>query len=154
MLYEIQKKLMNEKGKPFKHDDDHYYYIIHPDHIKNYIEFQNDTNCNNSSCNSSSKNYTKMFTINITEERNETIVIPSPHPCNNETKNQSDQNNIIERKSITFHDFDNSLPFPNDFVVTHEFQNISNKSNLGIIHKSSLLKEKKSGIIYFVLRRK
>jgi len=29
--------------KPFGHDDDHYYYIIHPDHIKNYIgEFMND----------------------------------------------------------------------------------------------------------------
>ena len=29
--------------KPFAHEDDHYYYIIHPDHIKNYIgEFMND----------------------------------------------------------------------------------------------------------------
>ena len=29
--------------KPFSHEDDHYYYIIHPDHIKNYIgEFMQD----------------------------------------------------------------------------------------------------------------
>ena len=137
MLYDIQKKLMEEKGRPFKHDDDHYYYIIHPDHIKNYIMIKNDTDCDNSTGNCSqnqNQNKSKTFTINITQENNETIIIP-PSPCGNKCKNgtiNKDQNNddegLIERKTITFHDFDNTAPFPNHLLVTHEFQNVSNQT--------------------------
>lgn len=140
MLYDLQKKMIDEKGKPFKHNDDHYYYIIHPDHIKNYIVFQNGTKCDNSSGNceneteNDSFNYTKSFTINITEEHNETLVIPGGK-CKNDTKNDSNNNSdndngdILERKSITFHDLDNSSPFPNDLIVTHEFQKVRNDTN-------------------------
>lgn len=171
MLYDIQKKMIDEKGKPFKHDDDHYYYIIHPDHIKNYIVFQNDTQCDNSTGNcsgnsnetNSSMNYTKTFVFNYTEERNETIVIPSGNNCKNDSKNNSDNNhtnddgnNILERKSITFHDFDNSLPFPNDLIVTHEFQNVSNTTKPRKQNSKIKIKEENSGkfhLIYFYYRR-
>lgn len=132
--------MMTEKGKPFKHEDDHYYYIIHPDHIKNYVVFENDTGCNNNSCNQTKKNSSNIITINITEEHNESIYIPL-RPCGDKCKNNDsdkkndsssnnykDFDNVIERKTVTFHDFDNTSPFPNDFFVSHEFQNVSNKN--------------------------
>ena len=166
MLYDIQKKQMNEKGKPFKHDDDHYYYIIHPDHIKNYIVIRNDTdnstsnNCNGSNSSNSNSN-TKIFTFNITEEHNETIVFPGPgcKHCKNHTNNtsnnshNSDNNNnihdngdVIERKSITFQDIDNTDQFPNEFMVSNEFQTVSNssKNNVNLLKNS---KSSKKGIV-------
>lgn len=36
-MYQLKQKQSEEHMKPFEHEDDHYYYIIHPDHIKNYI---------------------------------------------------------------------------------------------------------------------
>lgn len=158
MLYDIQKKLMEEKGRPFKHDDDHYYYIIHPDHIKNYIVIKNDTECDNSTGNCS-KNQTKSktFTINITQEQNETIIIP-PTPCGDRCKNRTDnrngQNNdqegVIERKTITFHDFDNTLPFPNDLLITHEFQNVSNQTKSLINAEKSHYEQDPTSKILFI----
>lgn len=142
MLYDLQKKMIDEKGKPFEHNDDHYYYIIHQIVLKNYIVFQIGRNviivkpfgnCENETENDSF-NYTKSFTINITEEHNETLVIPGGK-CKNDTKNDSNNNSdndngdILERKSITFHDLDNSSPFPNDLIVTHEFQKVRNDTN-------------------------
>ena len=75
--------------KPFTHEDDHYYYIIHPDHIKNYIgEFMN---------NDGKNIYVKKQKI-------------------------FKKNKLKDLKTISYHDVDNQLPFPNEFKVTHEFQ--------------------------------
>ena len=124
-LYELRNKQQEERKKPFKHQDDEYYYIIHPDHIRKYLKLQ----CPNCPPNGSSgRNANGGGNKGGNNNGNGNGGHNGNHDSKKKSSNGDAYGNVNERKMIIYHDVDKSEPFPHELKVVHEFANISSSN--------------------------
>jgi hypothetical protein len=100
MMVDLKQKQEQERNKPFEHEDDHYYYVIHPSHIDKYLPGKNRPDFNDK--------------------------IPSgdggngggPKPCEN-GGDCSGGGKMGAKRIITYNDFDPDEPFPHNLNILH-----------------------------------
>jgi hypothetical protein len=99
-MKQLQSKQQQELIKPYSHSDDQFYYIVSPDHIRNYID-------------------------TVDPDSPDTPPDPNPKPDPKPTPDDGD-NDSAEKKLVIYHEIDNKKKdagkFKSEILVKHQYQ--------------------------------